>query len=311
MSLKNKFLIEVAALLIFFSLIPLIWQQFYFNPLRENYVSSIDQFVLTIVEMPNKTTIVNDSVAYDTNNPPAETVQKLIFKSNLDEIRYKWMVDNKPIELTVDPNFGPIGDDPLEFRIQLNGSNRGKTIDGQYSYKADKFPLRILKDQRAVSVVNSFDTQSKMEVETFELQPDGLRDIQVAFTDKKDHFGVISWVFDQGKLPFKIGDKAKKVDVMGNKSFTLIFIPYSLEQLLYITANEGITPYTIYFVRNVLFPFLIISLLTYLISEKIFKKNNLFKVNLLFLILTVIIYPISNLITFYLFILYFLLSGQN
>lgn len=311
MNLKNKFLLEVIIMILFLSLIPFIWQIFYFNPLKEDYVSSVDKFVSNLVVMPKNTAVVKDSTAYDTTNPDIGSLQKLVFKTNFDEIRYKWLDNNKPIELIVDPNFRQIGNNPLEFRIQLNGTKRAEMINGQYTYNPDTFPTKILKDERAVLAINSFDTQSKIESRAFKEQPDGLRNIQVAFTNNKNYFGVIYWKFDQDKLPFDIGDKAKKIDFMDDKSFTFIFMPNSLSQLLYTTINGGGMAYTTFVLRNVLFPFLIFSFLAYFLSKRIFQKNNLLKVNLVFLALNIILYPLFNFATFYLLILYFSLSGQN
>lgn len=311
MSLKTKFFIEVIVLVILFSLIPAIWLQFYFNPLKEKYVASVDKLVSDLVDMPKQTVRIDDYRANENTNPPGGIVQKFIFKTNFDENIYRWMEEGSPVQVVVDPNFGPIGNNPLELHVYFRGSNKAKMRDSQFNYDPDKFSLRILKDQRAVSAVNSFNTQSMIETKIFTQQPDGLRDIQVANTDTKDYFGYMNWKFDQDKLPYNINENAKKIDIMSDKSYLLIFIPHSLKQLLYFAASSG-TGYLTYILRNILLPFSIISLLSYFLSQRIFKRNDLLKLNLVFLILAIILYPISNFISFFLLILsYYFITGQT
>ena len=310
MTLKAKFFIEVIILTIFFSLIPVIWINFYFNLLKDEYVKSVDKLVFDLVEMPKQAITISDYVANENINPPIGIVHKFVFRTNFDEIIYKWTEDEKPVELVVDPNFGPIGNNPLELRVSIRGSSKAKMIDGQYYYDPGKFSLRIIKDPRAVSTVNLLSTQAKIETQTFTQQQDGLRDIQVANTDTKDNFGNIYWKFDQDKLPYHIHENARQIDVWGDNSFIYIFYPNSLPQLLYYIANSG-SGYFLSIFKSVLLPMAMISLLSYFFSHIIFKKNNLLKLNIVFLVLTVTIYPLYSYISFFLLLLfYFSIMGR-
>ena len=291
MSLKKRFLIEIVLLSIIFSLLPLAWRQFTLGSVQK-YLSSTEAFLETLVNMPSENIPFKDKPfkLYETE-PLPNTVFKL---QNLSDgtIQYKWTEDNQKIYLTIDPNFNTSSKfvkAPTLFRIILSG--------GPGSEEIKKVPTKIIKDTRVLSAINTLATDNNVttygtvEFLQFNQETDGLKEISVSGISDPGSVGQVVWNFLQDKVPNEISQSATQLNRPDN--FINLFFPHPL--VFFNTDFVGLQFYGVYVLWTfvlILLPIIILSVIAYLMANKLFVSNALLKINLLFVPLGLVLYPI-------------------
>lgn len=291
MSLKKRFLIEIVLLIIIFSVLPLIWKQFTLGIVQE-YSSSTEMFLETLVDMPPENIPFKDKpIKFYEIDPLPNTAFKW---QNLSDgnIKYKWAVDNQNIYLTVDPNFNTSSKyvhRPTLFRIILSGGPGSETIK--------KVPTKIIKDTRALSAINTLATDNNVttwgtvEFIQFYQEADGLKEISVSGTSEQGSVGGVKWNFLQDKIPDEISQPATQLKRPDN--FIYIFFPHP--SAFFNTDFVGFQFYGVYILWTlvlILLPITILSLIAYLMANKLFMSNTLLGINLIFIPLGLILYPV-------------------
>lgn len=291
MSLKKRFVIEIVLLSIIFSLLPLVWRQFTLGSVQK-YSSSTEMFLETLLDMPPENIPFKDKPFkfYETE-PLPNTAFKL---QNLSDgtVEYKWAEDNQNIYLTIDPNFNTSSkfvQAPTLFRIILSGGPGSETIK--------KVPTKIIKDARALSAINTLATDNNLttwgtfESLKFNQEADGLKEISVSGISDPGSVGQVEWNFLQEKVPNEISQSATRFKRPDN--FINIFFPHPL--VFFNTDFVGFQFYGVYILSTVvliLLPIIILSVIAYLIANKLFVSNTLLRINLHLIPLGLILYPV-------------------
>lgn len=290
MGLKTKLFVEIIIFTIIFSLMPLAWKQFIFNPNAQKFQSSVSTLLETLVEMPREITPY-DGDEFDFLRKPKPLSNKVLLLQTLHgTIKLKWEQDGQEIQLQVNPS---ISDNKIRLlRVHLLG---------QAGPNKSQTPTKIIKDQRAISVIElaktkqprqldpayPFIVDSVVETKQFDQEQDGLKEIKVhsSVTDP-NYISMIQWFFKQENLPYRINNFADKFH------YEIITAPKSIYPHPSIFFIGVPATYAVMVLIMIFIPLVIFSLIALHIASKKFNTQTFTGINLIFIPMMVIAYPV-------------------
>jgi len=259
-ALGKKFVIEVFILIVAFYAIIFAWDLLYYKPNLNKAVQNTKQFISDLVTIPPDVTIPINFISFTSS-----------------QRQLTWAVGNEQAAIALDPNY-QISYKAKMFRVIL----RNDVLIDNLKNELNLLPISLVKDVRAIDSITSMPTGSKVEFQDFTNENDGLREINVSFTDKPNYFGQVEWKFERSKLPYGLGESMSRIDPR------TLFLNYPSVYL-----NEFPVSSILFISLSLVFiPLAIIAAIAYIGSSVLLKPLTLTKLNTMFVILGIILYPV-------------------